>query len=216
MIFGLFGLAIVIFIWIAFPQFKQSHQQHKKLIVRKRYWLYYMLTFLSGARRQIFVVFAGFMMVEKFGYSVGDISLLFIINYLFNMLFAAKIGEWISKVGEKRALIFEYVGLICVFVGYAFVENSHMAAALYVIDHLFFALAIAMKTYFQKIAAPEDIAATAGVSFTINHIAAVFIPALLGLVWLYSTTLVFMIGVVFAGLFSCLFNVNSTKTRTWV
>ncbi|UJF20167.1 MFS transporter [Vibrio sp. SS-MA-C1-2] len=198
MLFGVCGLALVVMLWISFPQFQQSHQQHKKLILRKQYWLYYMLTFLSGARRQIFIVFAGFMMVEKFGYSVGEISLLFIINYIFNMLFAAKIGGWISKVGEKRALTFEYIGLILVFTGYAFVENSHLAAALYVVDHLFFALAIAMKTYFQKIAQPEDIAATAGVSFTINHIAAVFIPALLGILWLHSEMLVFMIGVGFA------------------
>jgi len=73
-----------------------------------------------------------------------------------------------------------------------------MAAALYVIDHMFFAFAIAVHTYFQKIAAPEDIAATSSVSFTINHIAAVIIPAVLGLVWLSSPSSVFLIGAVFA------------------
>ncbi len=192
------GIAVVFAIWLMFPQFKQPHTQHKSIILRKKYWLYYSLTFLSGARRQIFMVFAGFMMVEKFGYSVGDISLLFGINYVFNLLFAAKIGKWIGKVGERKALTLEYIGLICVFTGYAFVENSTIAAGLYVIDHLFFALAIAIKTYFQKIAEPEDIAASAAVSFTINHIAAVAIPALLGILWLYSNIAVFMIGAGFA------------------
>lgn len=91
-------------------------------------------------------------MVEKFGYSVGEVSLLFIINYLFNMLFAARIGAWIGQVGEKKALTVEYVGLILVFTGYAFVDNATLAGALYVVDHLFFAMAIAIKTYFQKIA----------------------------------------------------------------
>ena len=61
-----------------------------------------------------------------------------------------------------------------------------MAAALYVLDHLFFALAFALKTYFQKIADPQDIAPTAAVAFTINHIAAVFLPALLGYLWVVS------------------------------
>ncbi len=138
------------------------------------------------------------MMVEKFGYSVGDVSLLFIINYAFNILFAAKIGAWIGKVGERRALTVEYIGLACVFTGYAFVESSTLAGVLYVVDHLFFAMAIAIKTYFQKIADPEDIASTAGVSFTINHIAAVVIPAALGLVWLYSPTSVFLVGTALA------------------
>ncbi|MDD1793003.1 MFS transporter [Enterovibrio makurazakiensis] len=194
MLFGFFGLCAVLFLWFFFPSFESPHVQTRKLILRQRYWLYYSLTFLSGARRQIFIVFAGFMMVEKFGYSVGEVSLLFIINYLFNMLFATKIGSWIGRVGERRALTVEYIGLAIVFTSYAFVENAQMAGALYVIDHLFFAMAIAIKTYFQKIADPQDIASTAGVSFTINHIAAVVIPAALGLVWLYSPTAVFLVG----------------------
>lgn len=81
---------------------------------------------------------------------------------------------------------------------YGLVENANIAAVLYVIDHLFFALAIAIKTYFQKIALPEDIAASAGVSFSINHIAAVFIPALLGMVWIVNDSWVFYIGAGFA------------------
>nr|WP_087016508.1 MFS transporter [Thaumasiovibrio subtropicus] len=198
MTFGLVGLVIVVLAWMAFPVFKQEHEQRKSLVVRKEYWLFYALTMLSGARRQIFVVFAGFMMVEKFGYSVGQISLLFIVNYAFNMLFAGSIGRWIGRVGERTALTVEYVGLIAVFAGYAMVETAEMAAALYVIDHLFFAMAIAIKTYFQKIADPKDIASTAGVSFTINHIAAVVIPVLLGFVWLQSHAAVFWVGVVFA------------------
>lgn len=195
---GGLGAIIVVLLWWSFPQFKAVSVQTKKLIIKKQYSLYYALVFFSGARRQIFVVFAGFLMVEKFGYSVGQISALFMINYVFNLFFAPKIGRWISKVGERNALVFEYIGLIGVFVAYALVENQYIAGALYVVDHMFFALAIAMKTYFQKIAQPEDIAATASVSFTINHIAAVFIPALLGLLWLHSPSTVFMIGAGFA------------------
>ncbi len=195
---GIAGVLIVLFIWAAFPLFPQHHQQHKKMVLRKQYWLYYGLTFLSGARRQIFMVFAGYMMVEKFGYSVGQIAMLFAVNYLFNLFFAVRIGKWIGHVGERKVLMLEYIGLIIVFVSYAFVSDGKVAAALYIIDHLFFALAIAIKTYFQKIADPKDIAATAGVSFSINHIAAVVIPALLGLVWLTSPKLVFLTGAGFA------------------
>ena len=63
---------------------------------------------------------------------------------------------------------------------------------------MFFALYIATSTYFQKIADPRDLASSAGVSFTINHIAAVIIPAALGLVWVWSNALVFYIGTGFA------------------
>ena len=195
---GALCCCLALLMWLAFPIFGETVPQNKGLILRRRYWLYYALTFFSGARRQIFVVFAAFMMVEKFGYSVGDVTLLFGINYAFNFLFAERIGIWIGRIGERRALTLEYVGLIFVFISYALVDDSRLAAGLYIIDHMFFAMAIAMKTYFQKIADPKDMAASAGVSFTINHIAAVIIPAILGMVWIWSDSLVFYIGAGFA------------------
>lgn len=190
------GLAV--FMWLGFPKFEVEHEQTTRLVLRKRYWLYYALKFLSGARRQIFMVFAAFLMVEKFGYSASQVALLFLINYLFNWLFAEWIGGLIGRIGERKALTIEYIGLIVVFTAYAYVENPYLGAGLYVIDHMFFALAIAMNTYFQKIASPEDIASSAGVSFTINHIAAVVVPAALGIVWMVSPAAVFLIGTGFA------------------
>ena len=95
-------------------------------------------------------------------------------------------------------MLVEYAGLMLIFTTYAFVEHAGLAAVLYVLDHLFFALAIAIKTYFQKIADERDIASTAGVSFTINHIAAVFLPVVLGLVWLHSPAAVFLTGTALA------------------
>ena len=200
-------VAIAVGAWLCFPQFPIRVRQRRKLILRKRYWLYYALTFLSGARRQIFIVFAGFLMVEKFGYSVAAISVLFLVNATLNMLFAARIGRVIGRVGEQTALIFEYIGLVGVFVAYAFVNNAHLAAGLYIVDHFFFALAIAIKTYFQKIVDPADIASSAGVSFTINHIAAVVLPAALGVLWLSSPAAVFLVGAGLAGL-SLLLSLN--------
>ncbi|HAS6395093.1 TPA: MFS transporter [Vibrio vulnificus] len=217
------GFVLVMVMAFAFPQFQTTVVQNKKLVLRKRYWLYYALTFMSGARRQIFTVFAGFLMVEKFGYSAADITLLFLANYLFNFLFAKRIGRFIGVVGERKALTFEYVGLIFVFVGYALVQSAEWAAALYIIDHLFFALALAIKTYFQKIADPADMASTAGVAFTINHIAAVVIPVTFGVIWLVSPASVFYIGAFMAAISLLLsFNIpakpeegNETRVLKW-
>ena len=191
-------LLVTLFCIVGFPQFPEKVRQNRHMVLRKRYWLYYALTFMSGARRQIFVVFAGFLMVEKFGYAVETITLLFLVNAVINVWLAPKIGRLIGRWGERRSLIFEYIGLIGVFTAYAFVENATIAAGLYIVDHLFFALAIAIKTYFQKIADPADIASTAGVGFTINHIAAVVIPASFGLLWLVSPTAVFLSGAAMA------------------
>lgn len=194
LIFGGITALVGVIAWIGFEHFKDDVIQEKKLVFKKEYWLYYLLTFLSGARRQIFVVFAGFLLVEKFGVDIHNMVILLFVNSILNIYFAPKIGKFIVKVGEAITLRIEYIGLIIVFVSYAFVENIYFAFFLYVLDHLLFSMAIALKTYFQKIADPKDIASASAVSFTINHIAAVFLPFLLGIVWLTSPSLVFIIG----------------------
>ncbi|HEY8596407.1 MAG TPA: MFS transporter [Devosiaceae bacterium] len=194
---GLFGgatLVLVALMTVGFPQFREDVPQIKKIVLRKRYWLYYALVFLGGARRQIFVVFAAWMMVEKFGYTVENISYLFIINVVFNMYVAPRVGAMIIRYGERAALSFEYLGLVIIFTSYAFVTDPNVAAALYVIDNAFFALAIAQKTYLQKIADPQDMAPTSSVAFTINHIIAVVMPASFGLIWLFDPAFVFLTG----------------------
>jgi hypothetical protein len=202
MISGGLTVLIAIFALLAYPQFEAPHPQRKHLVLRRRYWLYYALQFMSGARRQIFVVFAGFMMVERFGFEVHEVTALFLINLAANMIFAPMMGRAVGFFGERNALVFEYAGLIVVFLAYGgiywFGWGVLLASVLYVVDHLFFALAFALKTYFQKIADPGDIAPTAAVSFTINHIAAVFLPATLGYLWLTSPGGVFVLAAAMA------------------
>jgi len=180
--------AIALAAWFLYPRFKAPVVQHKTMILRSRYWLYYALVFISGARRQIFIVFAPFMMVERFGMAVHEVTGLMLFNYTVTFLFAPFVGRMVRKFGERVALVIEYSGLFMVFALYAgiyfFNWGVWLAMALYVFDHLLFALAIADRTYLQKIADPADQAPTAAVSFTINHIAAVTLPAPLGLLWL--------------------------------
>ena len=196
MVSGGFTAIVALFCLFAYPQFEAPHPQLKTFVLRKRYWLYYAMQFMAGARRQIFVVFAGFMMVEKFGFKVHEITALYTINLVVNIIVAPLMGRIVFKFGERRALLFEYFGLILVFLAYGglyfFSWGVIIASALYVIDHMLFALALALKTYFQKIADPQDIAPTAAVAFTINHIAAVFLPAGLGYLWLLSPAAVFV------------------------
>ena len=196
--------AITLFAWAAYPRFRAPVVQHRKMVLRARYWLYYALVFIGGARRQIFVVFAPFMMVERFGLALHEITGLMLANYAATIAFAPMAGRLIRRMGERFALIVEYVGLFAVFMLYAgiyfFDWGLWLAMALYVIDHLLFALAIAHKTYLQKIADPADQSPTAAVAFTINHIAAVTLPAPLGLLWLTAPEAVYGLA---AGLALC-------------
>jgi len=192
----------------AYPRFEAPHAQRKELMMKRRYWLYYALVFMGGARRQIFMVFATFMLVEKFGYELHEMAALLLVNQFITMLVAPWIGLLITRFGERLALTIEYTGLICVFLGYAAIYyldvNPLWAAALYLADHIFFSMSFALKTYFQKIASPEDHAPTAAVAFTINHIAAVFLPAALGYLYLVLPAAVFVLGAAMAFVSLCL------------
>jgi hypothetical protein len=195
---------IAVFALLAFPQFEAEHKQRKSIVLRRRYWLYYLFEMLNGARRQIFVVFAAFMMVEHYGYAVHQVTALMLITFVANMVTAPAIGRFVARFGEQKAMLIEFTGLFFVFVGYGclfwFALPGWVAAVLYVANNIFFAISFSHKTYFQKIADPTDMATSAAVSFTINHIAAVFLPAGLGYIWATSPDYVFILaaGIAFA------------------
>ncbi|MGL1933198.1 MAG: MFS transporter [Desulfotalea sp.] len=168
--------------------------QSKKMVLKTKYWLYYMLSFMAGARRQIFVAFAVFLLVLKFKFTVQEIAILFLLNNLINYFLSPYIGKSIIKFGERKVLSLEYLGLVIIFTSYAFVESKLLVSFLYILDHIFFNFAIALRTFFQKVANPEDIAPSMAVTFTINHIAAIFLPALGGAIWIFDYRIVFLGG----------------------
>jgi len=183
-------------IWAFFqdPTDRNIVPQRKKMIFRKKYWLFYFLTFMGGARRQIFVAFAVFLLVKKFHFTIQEVTILFVINNLINYFISPLIGKAIIRFGERTVLSCEYFSLIFIFIAYATVQSKWIVAVLYILDHIFFNFAIAIRTYFQKVGDPRDIAPSMAVGFTINHIAAVALPAVGGLLWIVDYRIPFVFG----------------------
>ncbi len=190
---GLIGCAAI---WGFFqePADRNLLPQRKKMIFRKKYWLFYFLTFMAGARRQIFIAFAVFLLVKKFQFSIQDIASLFVINNAINYFLSPLIGKAIIRFGERRVLSLEYFSLIFIFLAYAIAQSKVLVAILYILDHIFFNFAIAIRTYFQKVGDPRDITPSMAVGFTINHIAALILPAIGGLLWMVDYRIPFVGG----------------------
>lgn len=165
------------------PSSPRVAPQKKGMVFCSRYWLFYALTLLMGGRRQIFTVFSLFLLVEKFGFSVRTVAILYMVNYAVNWFFNPLIGRIINRIGERRLLTIEYTSAFFIFLGYAWTDSALLAGIMYVLDSLTFNFAIAVRTFFQKIADPSDVAPSMGLAQTINHIAAVLIPPLGGWLW---------------------------------
>jgi hypothetical protein len=198
LIYGIVIMIIGVYSLFKNPIFKETVPQRKGMVLKKKYWLYYVLNFLSGARRQIFIAFAVFLLVQNYGFSVSEVAVLFVLNNLLIYFTAPKVAEGINNLGERKMLTIEYVTLTFVFLGYAFIENRNIAVLLYIIDHIVFSFAIGINTYFQKTADSEDIAPSMGVGFAINHISAVIIPVVGGILWMTNWKTPFIMGAVFS------------------
>lgn len=212
----IFGILIILAAFWALtrnPVDETLVPQRKQMILRSKYWLFYSLTFMAGARRQIFIAFAVFLLVKKFSFSVQEIAILFLLNNVINFFLSPFIGRCIVRFGERRVLSLEYFSLIIVFVSYAYVESKSIVALLYIADHIFFNFSMAIRTFFQKIADPRDIAPSMAVGFTINHMAAVFLPALGGMLWLIDYRLVFLTGALFSLISLVLVQLISTQVK---
>ncbi len=168
--------------------------QRKKMVLRRRYGLFYLLIMLSGARRHIFGTFSIFLLVSRFHFSVQEMLLFFIFNNAVNWALNPLIGRAINSFGERRLLTLKYVVLGLIFWAYCTTDSRMLVAALYVVEQLFTNFTMAIRTFFQKIADPRDIAPSMAVGQTINHISAVILPVAGGMLWMLDFRIPFWIG----------------------
>lgn len=166
-----------------------------RVVVKRRYSLYYALIFLEGCRRQVFATFAVYALVQVYHASIFQISALMIGVNVANLILAPAIGHWIDRFGERRILTFYYVCLVPLFVGYATVSTLPVLFALYAADGVLMTLSLALTTYVDRIAEQRDVMPTLAMGVTMNHLAAVIVPVSGGLLWAsYGYQLFFLLG----------------------
>jgi len=178
---------------------RQIKTPGQRLVFRRRYGLYYLLCFLEGWRKQIFIAFAAFLLVSRHGVAPGTMLLLWMVVNVIGWIAAPRVGRLIDRVGERRILIFYFASLIWVFVGYAFVSNLYALFALFILDSSFFVFNTALTTYVSRMAPPEEHTATLSMGVAMNHVAAVSMPFVGGILWArlgYRWT--FMVGAIAA------------------
>ena len=166
-----------------------------RVVVRRRYSLYYTLIFLEGCRRQVFATFAVYALVQVYHATIYQIAALMIGVNVANLILAPLIGHWIDRFGERRILTLYYACLIPLFVGYATVSSLTALFALYAADGILMTLSLALTTYVDRIAERRDVMPTLAMGVTMNHLAAVIVPISGGLLWAsFGYQLFFLLG----------------------
>jgi MFS family permease len=154
-----------------------------RFIFRRRYGLYYLLSFLEGWRKQIFLAFAGFLLVKNHGLPLETMLTLWVISQTAMWLAAPLAGRLVDRLGERFVLTVYYVALIGLFAGYAFIDDVTVLEVLFVTDNVLFSLALALTTYVRRLAPPEEHTPTLSMGVAMNHVAAVAMPLVGGLIW---------------------------------
>jgi MFS family permease len=178
-----------------------AHLQRPKFVWNRHYWLYYVLSLLFGARKQVFITFGPWVLVKIFHQQAWIFAQLWIVASILGILFQPALGKAIDRLGERTILMMDGVLTFAVCMGYGFAHHlpSPTAAlwllyACFVGDQLLFGTGMARDTYLSKIALkPEHVAPTLSLGVSINHIVSMSIPAVGGLMWMkYGHSSVFV------------------------
>lgn len=210
LIFALAGFSVIVAaICILLMVPRKSTTKRQKLLFKRKYLLFYGLNVLFGARKQVFLTFAPWVLIKIFNQPVTTFAILGLVGTLAGIPFRAVLGQAIDKLGERTIIATESILLILVCMGYGFAQQiglANMAIWLiffcYIGDQLLFACNMARTTYLNKIVdSPSDLTPTLSMGLTIDHAVSMTIPFLGGLVWMkFGYQYVFLIAAVIASL----------------
>lgn len=151
-----------------------------RMLIRKRYWLFYVLTFFEGSRTQLFHTFGAWVLVNNYGLNAQRISAVLIISGLLNFLVAPRMGRWIDLFGERKTLAASYAALVLAFVGYATIHNVWILCVLFILIRFLVMFRIGLHTYVNRIAPEKDLSPTLSAGVSINHVTSVSMSLVAG------------------------------------
>ena len=187
----------------------------RRLVFKKKYGLFYAISALFGVRKQIFLAFGAWVLVDLHDVSVSTIALLYFIAASLGVVLRPLLGDVIDWLGERTVLTVDELLLLSICLTYAFSTDLLPAPydlwllyGAYIFDSVLFALRIARTTYLKKIADdPSDITPTISMGITIDHVVAMSLPILSGYLWeAYGFRWVFLLAgaIALVGFFVCL------------
>jgi MFS family permease len=179
------------FLTVLAMQDSETKVKRRRFYFARKFHKYYMLEVFYGARKQIFITFAPFVLIRYYGAPTSIISLLLGICAIFGTIFSPFMGRLIDRLGYKFIMVTDTLLLVVVCVLYGFAHRifpMHVAFIVvcvnYVLDSIISLASMASNVYVQSIASnQEEITATLSTGISVNHIISILIALLGGYIW---------------------------------
>jgi len=155
-----------------------NKQNQARLLIKKKYWLYYVLTFFEGSRKQVLGTFVALVLVDQYGLPTWQISSLLLVSSVINFFALPWLGALLDRVGERRVLTTSYVLLALGCLGYALVNQVWVLAILMFLIKILVMLDMGVASYLGRFAPEEELQPTLSTGISINHVTSVGMPML--------------------------------------
>ncbi len=177
------------------PQ-KDAVKNHK-LLFRKQYMPYYMVTLAYGCQKRIKIVFAPWVIINLLGQGADTVALLTIVVHLAGTWAAPVLGKLLDKLGVKNMLWAEAAYIAVSFSAMGLLAGMLAAGSLdlrdgltwlvfgaYVLCVLFEQFNMVHSYMMRAIALdPSEVTRTLSVGLSVDHIMAIIASPVMGLIW---------------------------------
>jgi len=169
------------------------HAPRQRLVLKREFNLYYLLEILAGTRKQIFLTFGPWVLIEVYGLHVSSIATLLMISSCIGIVFKPLAGMVMDRVGERNVMIADGLVLAVVCLGYGYAQKAipdpdwarRAACCCYIADEMLFALGNARSIYLSRmVGSPQELNSSLAMGVSINHIASMTIPMVAGTIWM--------------------------------
>ena len=180
---------------LSIPQ-KGAVKNHK-LLFRKRYMPYYMVTLAYGCQKRIKIVFAPWVIINLLGQGADTVALLTIVVHLAGTWFAPRLGKMLDRLGVKKMLWVEAAYIAISFSAMGLLAGMLAAGSFdlgdgltwlvfgtYVLCILFDQFNMVHSYMMRAIALdPSEVTRTLSVGLSVDHIMAIIASPIMGLIW---------------------------------
>ncbi|MCL1906096.1 MAG: MFS transporter [Clostridiales bacterium] len=193
----IFAVIFVLLLYMWRITDKKTARQRSRLIIRKEYGIFYLLSMLFGARKQIMLVYGPWVLIDLLGFGVDTMAILAIAGAAAGIFFMPAVGRWIDRYGTARIMIVEAAAFFLVYIAYGVLSSGlylgwlaaagmpvAAAFAINMADRMTIQFGMVRSVYMRSVAfSPQEVTPTLSLGMSLDHVLSILSAILCGWLW---------------------------------